>query len=91
MRTIPVTELRQHAADVLDQLSESSEPVVILKRSRKAAYLVGADLYESQLAELAAARRQLFLREVREAEAEYSAGQSSEYEGMDALLADLRG
>jgi hypothetical protein len=42
------------------------------------------------MAELRAARRQLFLREVREAEAEYAAGGSSEYEDIDSLLDDLR-
>ncbi len=35
-------------------------------------------------------RRQLFLREVREAEAEHGAGQAQEFETMEELLAVLR-
>lgn len=91
MRTVPVSELRQRTAEILDSLRESDEPIVVLQRSQKAAYLVDAIQYEAQLAELAATRRALFLREVREAEAEYSAGQAPEYDDMEALLTDLRG
>ena len=91
MKAVPVTELRQRTAELLDGLKESDEPVLILQRSQKAAYLVDAAQYEAQLAELRAARRQLFMREVREAEAEYAAGGASDYEDIDALLADLRG
>jgi len=42
------------------------------------------------MAELRAARRQLFLREVREAEAEYAAGQAASFDDIEVLLADLR-
>ena len=90
MKVIPVTELRQRTAEILEELHDSEEPYVILQRSQKAAYLVDADRYDAQLAELRAARRQLFLREVREAEAEYAASEAPAYEDMDALLADLR-
>jgi prevent-host-death family protein len=90
MKAIPVTELRQRTAEVLDEVRSSEEPYLILQRSQKAAYLVDATQYDAQMAELRAARRQLFLREVREAEAEYSAGQASEFEDMEALLTDLR-
>ena len=38
-----------------------------------------------------AARRALFLREVREAEAEHAAGGSTTCADMDALLDELRG
>ncbi len=90
MKAIPVTELRQRTAEVLDDLHASDEPYVILQRSQKAAYLVDADQYDAQMAELKSARRQLFLREVREAEAEYGAGRAQEFETMEALLAELR-
>ena len=56
-----------------------------------AAYLVSAGQYEADRAELRAARRGLFLREVREAEAEYKAGDSVAYEDVDGLIKDLRG
>ena len=90
MKVVPVTELRQRTAEILDELRDSEEPYVILQRSQKAAYLVDADRYDAQMAELRAARRQLFLREVREAEAEYATGEAQSYDDMDALLADLR-
>jgi prevent-host-death family protein len=90
VKAIPVTELRQRTAEVLEDVRSSEEPYVILQRSQKAAYLVEAAQYEAQMAELRAARRQLFLREVREAEAEYAAGAVPEFEDMEALLAELR-
>lgn len=91
MKVIPVTELRQRTAEILDEVRASDEPFVILQRSHKAAYLVEAGQYDSAMAELRDARRQLFLREGREAEAEYAAGESRTYEDMDALLDELRG
>ena len=91
MKSIAVTDLRQRTAEVLDDLHGSEEPYVILQRSQKAAYLVDAEQYDAQMAELRAARRQLFLREVREAEAEYLAGEAKPFDDMESLLADLRG
>ena len=91
MKVVAVSELRQKTAEILDELRASEEPVVILQRSQKAAYLVDATTYEAQQAELQATRRALFLREVREAEAEYSAGDVREYDDVEALLIDLRG
>ena len=91
MKSIGVSELRKRTAQVLDEVRESEEPLAILQRSQKAAYLVDAALYDGQLAELRAARRQLFLREVREAEAEYAAGEARTYDDMEALLDELRG
>lgn len=91
MKSIAVTDLRQRTAEVLEDLHGSDEPYVILQRSQKAAYLVDAKQYDSQMAELRSARRQLFLREVQEAEAEYAAGGARSYADMEALLAELRG
>jgi len=91
MKSIGVTELRQRTAEILESLHDAEEPVAILQRSQTTAYLVDARRYEAEREELRAARRALFLREVREAEAEYVAGGSMTYEDMDALLDDLRG
>lgn len=90
MKSIGVTELRQRTAEILESLHDAEEPVAILQRSQTTAYLVDAKRYEAEREELRAARRALFLREVREAEAEYLAGGSMAYEDMDALLDDLR-
>lgn len=91
MKSIGVTELRQRTAEILESLHDAEEPVAILQRSQTTAYLIDAKRYEAERDELRAARRALFLREVREAEAEYAAGDSAAYEDMDALLGDLRG
>jgi prevent-host-death family protein len=89
MKAIGVTDLRQRTAEVLDAVRESEEPYVVLQRSQKAAYLVDADLYDAQMAELRAARRELFLREVNDAEAELAAGQGSRYEDVEELIKAL--
>lgn len=90
MKSIAVTDLRQRTAEVLEDLRTSDEPYVILQRSQKTAYLVDAEQYDAQMAELRSARRQLFLREVREAEQEYASGQARGFGDMEALLAELR-
>lgn len=91
MKTVGVTELRARAAEILDEVRSAEEPIAILQRSKPAAYLVGAEQYEAERAELRAARRGLFLREVREAETEYAAGDARAYGDVDELLDDLRG
>jgi prevent-host-death family protein len=90
MKSIGVTDLRQRTARILDELKGSEEPIVILQRSQKAAYLIDADRYDAEREELRLARRQLFLREVREAEAEFGAGDAAPYADVEALLDDLR-
>lgn len=91
MKSIGVTELQQHTAEILDVIRDSEEPVAILQRSQKRAYLVDAGHYDAERDELRAARRALFLREVREAEAEYASGGSTAFADMDELLDTLRG
>ncbi len=91
MRTVPITELRQRAADVIEAVGASDEPTVVLQRSRKAAYIVSPERFEHDQAELRTLRRALFMAEVREAEAEYASGDAREFADMEALLDDLRG
>lgn len=86
-----MTELRQRTAEILEGLQDSEDPIAILQRSQTTAYLVDAKRYDAERAELRAARRALFLREVREAEAEHRVDGSTTYADMDALLDDLRG
>jgi prevent-host-death family protein len=91
MKSVAITELRQRAADVIDDVQASDEPIVVLQRSRRAAYIVNPERYERDQAELSALRRALFLNEVREAEAEYRSGAAPSFEDMEALLDELRG
>jgi prevent-host-death family protein len=90
VKSIGVTDLRKRTAELLEELRDSDEPFVILQRSRKAAYLVDAARYDADRDELTAARRQLFLREVREAEVEYGSGGATTYDDMGGLVDDLR-
>ena len=90
MKSIPVSDLRQRVAEILDDIGQSQEPTVVLQRSRKAAYLVSPERYERDQAELAALRRALFLTEVREAEAEYRAGDARPFDDVEALIDELR-
>ena len=43
---VPVTDLRQGAADVLRKVRESRDPLVITQRGRAAAVLLSMDSYE---------------------------------------------
>lgn len=90
MKTVPISELRQRVADVIDDVGTSDEPTIVLQRSRRAAYIVNPDRYERDQQELALLRRQLFLSEVREAEAEYHASSSSHFDDVEQLLDELR-
>lgn len=90
MKTVPISELRQRVADVIDEVQASDEPTVVLQRSRRAAYIVSPDRYERDQQELALLRRQLFVSEVREAEAEYRASTAPRFEDVEQLLDELR-
>jgi prevent-host-death family protein len=90
MKTVPVSDLRQHVADVIDDVQATDEPTVVLQRSRPAAYIVSPQRYERDQRELSLLRRQLFLSEIREAEAEYRSGGASTFEDVDQLLDELR-
>jgi prevent-host-death family protein len=91
MKTVPITELRQRVADVIEDVQADDEPMVVLQRSRPAAYIVSPERFDRDQRELQLLRRQLFLAEVREAEEEYRAGGSARYDDLDALLGELRG
>ena len=90
MKTIPISALRQRVAAVIDEVQASEEPTVVLQRSRKAAYIVNPERYERDQAELSALRRAVFLAEVREAEAEFAAGEAPRFDSVEHLLDDLR-
>jgi len=91
MKTIPVSDLRQRVADVISDVQASSEPTIVLQRSRKVAYIVNPEHYERDQSELNTLRRALFVAEVREAEAEYKAGEPQRFDDVEELLDQLRG
>ncbi|MEO5705052.1 MAG: type II toxin-antitoxin system Phd/YefM family antitoxin [Candidatus Limnocylindrales bacterium] len=88
MKTVPITEFRQRAAEIINDV-RTGEPTIVLQRSQKVAYLVGPESYERDQAELSALRRGLFLAEVRESQAEYRAGGFQGFDSVDELIAEL--
>ena len=91
MKTVSISELRQRVADVIEDAQASDEPTIVLQRSQRAAYIVGPARYERDQAELRELRRTLFVREVREAEAEYAVGDARTFDDMEQVLDELRG
>jgi prevent-host-death family protein len=91
MKTIPISDLRQRLPEIIEAVRADDEPTMVLQRSRPTAYLVSAERYERDQTELATLRRTLFQSEVREAEAEYEAGGSKQFEDVEELLDELRG
>jgi prevent-host-death family protein len=65
-----VTEFRANAAQFIEQVQETGEPVILTLHGRSAAVLLNVEAYESMLDELA------LLRDVRKAEEQVSAGMS---------------
>jgi multidrug resistance efflux pump len=63
--------------------------VLVVQRSRPAAYLIGAARYEALQAELKQLRRAQLLRDVAEAEAEVHRGDLPIYANVDGLVANL--
>jgi prevent-host-death family protein len=54
---VPVSDLRQGAADVLAQVRKSGQPVVITQRGRAAAVLISVESYEESEKEREILRR----------------------------------
>ena len=46
MNILPVSDLRQDAANVLKQLKDNKGPIIITQRGRAAAVMIGIEAYE---------------------------------------------
>jgi len=64
----PVTEFRANAAQFIEQVRETGEPVILTQHGRSAAVLLDVEAYETLMDELE------LLRDVRQAEDEVAAG-----------------
>ncbi len=63
---VPITDLRQDAAAVVERARKSAQPVVITQRGRASVVLVSAEAYEKSEAEMRLLKRLLLgEREVR--------------------------
>jgi prevent-host-death family protein len=87
MKVVNVTAVRQDATAIIRHARETAEPVLVVQRSRPAAYLVDAAQFDAMRDELRVLRRQELLRDVAAAEAEIDRGEAQSFESVDALVA----
>ncbi len=76
----PVTEFRANAAQFIDQVRETGEPMILTQHGRSAAVLLDVESYESMMDELS------LLRDVRVAERQVSAGKSRSHAAVAKKL-----
>jgi prevent-host-death family protein len=89
MKIASITDVRQDATNLIAHARTSHEPVLVMQRSKPAAYLVAADEYEQLQAEVRQLRHELFWQDAAEASAEYAAGKARRYDDAHTLVADL--
>ncbi len=86
LNIIPVSDLRQDAANVLKRLKDSREPVVITQRGRAAAVMLSVEAFEQS------ERDKELLRLLARGEREIEAGEGHDLDSVlaegDALLAE---
>ena len=76
----PVTEFRAKAAQFIEQVQETGEPVILTQHGRSAAVLMDVTAYEDMVEELA------LLRDVRTAEDQAAAGKVRSHAGVAKAL-----
>ena len=69
----PVTEFRNNAAQFIQQVRETGEPMYLTQHGRSAAVLLDVAAYEAMMDEIA------LLRDVRTSEEQVSAGEQSSH------------
>ena len=89
MRIVSITNIRQDATKLIDEAEHSHEPILVIRRSRPAAYVVAASDYEEMQRELRRLRHEMFWHDVETAEEEYRRGEAHAYENADELIAAL--
>lgn len=89
MKIVSITDVRQDATNLVEYARTAAEPVLVLQRSRPAAYVVGAEQYEAMQDELRRLRHDRFWQEVAEASTEYGSGGAAIYDTAEELIAGL--
>ena len=79
MNILPVSDLRQDAANVLKQLRDNKAPIIITQRGRAAAVMIGIEAYEKS------EHDKELLRLLAKGDRETDTGEGYD---LDALLAD---
>ena len=80
---LPVSDLRQGAADVLGRVRKTQQPVVITQRGRAAAVLISIESYEKTERELE------ILKRIARGEKEVRAGKGHDLEDVLAEASEL--
>jgi prevent-host-death family protein len=89
VRAISITSIRQDATRLLNEVNVTHEPLLVLNKSRPAAYVLGVEDFEQMQRELRQLRHDLFWHETDEARAEYRRGEARSYLSADELISDL--
>jgi prevent-host-death family protein len=76
----PVTEFRAKAAQFIEQVQQTGQPVVLTQHGRSAAVLMDVESYEAMVEELA------LLRDVRLAEEQVAAGKTRSHPAVAKAL-----
>ena len=76
----PVTEFRANAAQFIEQIQETGQPMILTQHGRSTAVLLDVDSYEAMIDELA------LLRDVRVAEAHVAAGKTRSHAAVAKTL-----
>ena len=79
MNILPVSDLRQDAANVLKQLRDNKAPIIITQRGRAAAVMIGIEAYEKS------EHDKELLRLLAKGDRETETGEGYD---LDAVLAD---
>lgn len=76
----PVTEFRANAAQFIEQVQATGQPVILTQHGRSAAVLLDVGSYEGMLDELA------LLRDVRKAEQQVASGKTVTHAAVAKML-----
>jgi antitoxin StbD len=87
VKVVSITEVRQDATAIIRHAQKTAEPVLVVQRSRPAAYVVEAGQFEAMREELRALRHAQLLRDVAESEAQIARGEYQSFDSADALIA----
>jgi prevent-host-death family protein len=77
----PVTEVKRHAVEIIDQLREDRVPILITERGKEAAVLLDVNTYRGML------KRLELLEAIAEGERAFLEGRVSTHEEVKARMA----
>lgn len=93
MKVVSIAEVQHAATRLVSEARASGEPILIVEDAQPAAYVVGAEQFESMQQELRALRRAELLADVADADEELRADAARHhlprYRDVDQMLAEL--